>query len=37
VIIAKAMLQTADIAQLVVGHSVLTSDLKSFLRRGGVE
>lgn len=36
-VLAKAMLQTADSTQLVVGHSVLTSDLKSFLRRAGVE
>ncbi len=35
--LAKALLDIADRAPLVVGHSVLTGDLKSFLRKAGAE
>jgi len=36
-ILAKAMLDIGNRSQLVIGQSVLTSDLKAFLHRAGVE
>jgi S1-C subfamily serine protease len=35
--LASAMIDIAQRAQLVIGHSVLTKDLRSFLQRGGIE
>jgi S1-C subfamily serine protease len=36
-ILARAMLDIAERAQLVIGHTVLTADLRDFLRRAGVD
>jgi S1-C subfamily serine protease len=36
-VLAQAMGDIAQRAQLVIGHSVLTNDLRKFLQRGGIE
>lgn len=36
-VLARAMADIAERAQLVIGHSVLASDLRTFLRRAGVD
>jgi hypothetical protein len=36
-VLAQAMFDIAQRSQLVIGHSVLTKDLRKFLQRGGIE
>lgn len=36
-VLAQAMIDIAERAQLLIAHSVMTTDLQAFLRRAGVE